>query len=296
MKRIYRRSACALLCAALMLAALCPMAAADDAAAPESTAAPARERPELEDARVYINGLLSGRAFVKSGTAYIALSDIGEMYSVDIRTQVTDSGFTASAPGLELSAERDAGYAEANFRYIYLPQGYITCGQDVYLPLDAIGRIFSLTCELTDAGTVEISTVQVRMISGSEDYYSTHFSADELYWLPHVAYVEALDEPLAGIMGVISVVLNRVESKKFPDTIFEVLYDTDTVVQFTPAATGSMHGKPPELYYIATYLVLEGYNTVGKSTYYVNPANNGNYWFRENRTYVTAIGNHEFYK
>ena len=291
MRRIYRRAACALICAALMLASLCPAAMADDAV-PSS----ARERPELEDARVYINGLLSGRAFIKSGTAYLALADIGEMYGVDIRTDVTADGFTASAPGLELSAARDAGYAEANFRYIYLPRGYIVCGQDVYLPLDAIGRIFSLTGELTDECTVEISTTQVRMISGNEDYYATHFSADELYWLPHIAYVEALEEPLAGIMGVVSVVLNRVEDDDFPDTIFEVLYDSRTAVQFTPAATGSMHGKPTELYYIATYLVLEGYNTVGESIYFVNPENNGNYWFRENRTYVTAIGDHEFYK
>ncbi len=288
--RICRRAACALICAALMLTAFCPAAAAESSG--EST----RERPELEDARVYVGGLLSGRAFIKNGTAYLALADIGEMYGVDISVELTADGFTASAPGLELSAARDAGYAEANYRYIYLPRGYITCGDDVYLPLDAITRIFSLKGELTDKGTVEFSTTQARMISGGEDYYTTHFSADELYWLPHIAYVEALEEPLAGIMGVVSVVLNRVKDDDFPDTIFEVLYDSRTTVQFTPAATGSMHGKPTELYYIAAYLVLEGYNTVGESIYFVNPENNGNYWFRENRTYVTTIGDHEFYK
>lgn len=288
--RICRRAACALICAALMLTAFCPAAAAD------SSGGSTRERPELEDARVYVGGLLSGRAFIKNGTAYLALADIGEMYGVDISVELTADGFTASAPGLELSAARDAGYAEANYRYIYLPRGYITCGDDVYLPLDAITRIFSLKGELTDVGTVEFSTTQARMISGGEDYYATHFSADELYWLPHIAYVEALEEPLAGIMGVVSVVLNRVKDDDFPDTIFEVLYDSRTTVQFTPAATGSMHGKPTELYYIAAYLVLEGYNTVGESIYFVNPENNGNYWFRENRTYVTTIGDHEFYK
>ena len=288
--RTCRRAACALICAALMLTAFCPAAAA------ESSGGSTRERPELEDARVYVGGLLSGRAFIKNGTAYLALADIGEMYGVDISVELTADGFTASAPGLELSAARDAGYAEANYRYIYLPRGYITCGDDVYLPLDAITRIFSLKGELTGKGTVEFSTTQARMISGGEDYYTTHFSADELYWLPHIAYVEALEEPLAGIMGVVSVVLNRVKDDDFPDTIFEVLYDSRTTVQFTPAATGSMHGKPTELYYIAAYLVLEGYNTVGESIYFVNPENNGNYWFRENRTYVTTIGDHEFYK
>ena len=93
-------------------------------------------------------------------------------------------------------------------------------------------------------GTVEISTTQVRMISGNEDYYTTHFSADELYWLPHIAYVEALEEPLAGIMGVVSVVLNRVEDDDFPDTIFEVLYDSRTAVQFTPPPQAPCTASP----------------------------------------------------
>ena len=104
---------------------------------------------------------------------------------------------------------RGPAFAEANYRYIYLPRGYITCGDDLYLPLDAIGRIFSLTGALTDAGTVELSTEQVRMISGSEDYYATHFSADELYWLPHIAYVEALDEPLRDLMSALHRMIER---------------------------------------------------------------------------------------
>lgn len=282
------RRVIAVLCALVLVFALAPGAAyADDTAA--------RERPGLEEVRVYICSLLSGRAYIKRDIAYIALSDIAAMYDISLTLDVSDTGFTASAPGLELSGEAGSGYVTANYRYLYLPHGYIEVGGDIYLPLDVICRIFSLNGEYAK-GRVEISTAQPRMIRGNEDYYETNFSADELYWLPHIAYVEALDEPLAGIMGVVSVVLNRVESDDFPDSIFEVLYDSRHTVQFTPAATGSMHGKPTELYYIATYLVLEGYNTVGESLYFVNPENNGNYWFRENLTFVVSIGDHEFYK
>ena len=73
-------------------------------------------------------------------------------------------------------------------------------------------------------------------------------------------------------------------------------YDVEHTVQFTPVTTGSMRSVPPDIYFIAAYLVLEGYNPVGDSVYFVNPANNGNYWFRENLTYVATIGGHEFYK
>lgn len=291
-----KRLISAVLCAALLAALPC-YAAADDAA-PTATVAQtdaARQRPTLDCVRVYVGGLLRGRAYMKEGTAYMSLADIGAIYGADIAPEVTDSGFSVSGVGLELSGEKDSGYICANGRYMYLPKGYIDCERDIYLPLDVICRIFTLNAEVTENG-VEISTLKMRTISGGENYYDTHYDADELYWLPHIAYVEALDQPLAGIMGVVSVVLNRVEDEDFPDSIFEVIYDTRHTVQFTPAATGSLHGKPTELYYIATYLVLEGYNTVGDSLYFVNPENNGNYWFRENLTLVASIGDHEFYR
>lgn len=281
-----RRLICIILCICLF-----PGAAYADGGGAEDVP----QRPALDAVPVYVASLLSGRAFISRDTAYMSLADIGEIYAVDISLDIAGGSFSASAPGLELYGEKGSGYLQANFRYIYIPTDYIVCGEDVYLPVDALGRIFGLKCSVAD-DRVDISTRQVRMISGSEDYYDTHFSADELYWLPHIAYVEALDEPLAGIMGVCTVVLNRVADEDFPDTIFEVIYDSKHQVQFTPAATGSLHGKPDELYYIAAYLVLEGYNTVGKSLYFVNPANNGNYWFRESLAYVTTIGDHEFYR
>lgn len=291
-----KRAVAAAACAALL--ALLPCYAAADnvqvTASAESTAA-VRVRLAPDSVRVYVGGLLRARAYMQNDTPYMSLADVGTIYGVDIEVYATEDAFSASAVGLELSGTAGSGYIEANHRYMYLPDGYINCEGDIYLPLDVICRIFTLNAEVTDNG-VEISTLKPRMISGSENYYDTHFDADELYWLPHIAYVEALDQPLAGIMGVVSVVLNRVEDEDFPDGIFEVIYDTRHTVQFTPAATGSLHGKPTELYYIATYLVLEGYNTVGDSLYFVNPENNGNYWFRENLTLVATYGDHEFYR
>ena len=296
MKRFLRGALCVLLCCAALFGTVQSVALASDAVSPsEFESDEGRERPDLEDMRVYVGGLLSGRAFKNGDDVYMSLADISEIYNVKLNISLSENGFTVSAPSLEMKVEKDSGYVEVNGRYLYLPDGYIVCGDDVYLPIDIISRVFSLGAEIKD-DSVQINATQVRMISGGENYYETTFSADELYWLPHIAYVEAFEQPLAGIMGVINVVLNRVEDEDFPDTIFEVIYDSEHTIQFTPASLGSMHGTPTELYYIATYLVLEGYNAVGESLYYVNPENNANYWFRENLEYVTTIGDHEFYK
>lgn len=42
-------------------------------------------------------------------------------------------------------------------------------------------------------------------------------------------------------------------------------------------------------------LCLEGYDIVGGSLYFVNPDIGVSSWFRQTRTYVTSIGDHDFY-
>lgn len=254
-----------------------------------------RERPALDDVRVYVCSLLAGRAFIKGDAAYMSLMDMGEIYGVDIAVTVLSGSFKASAEGLEMSGEADKDYIEANCRYLYVPNGFIVCGEDVYLPLDALGRVFGLS--FSESGErVDISTAEARFIAGGENYYELNFSAEELYWLPRLAYAEAYEQPLAGVIGVCNVVLNRVASEDFPDTIFEVVYETNNVVQFTPAEQGGLRAEPDEDYYIAAYLALEGYSTVGESLYFVNPDRGADYWFKENLSFVVKIGDHEFYK
>ncbi len=254
-----------------------------------------RERPALDELRVYHCSLLAGRAYRSGEDIFMSLSDFGDIYDIALRVENTREGFTADAPGLELAGTRDSGYMTANYRYIYLPRGYLISGGELYLPLDALCRIFGVTAEI-GVERVDLTTAQARLISGGEDYYEMNCDPQALYWLPRIGYGEAYEQPLAGIMGVCSVVLNRVADEDFPNTIFEVLYDNKHTVQFTPVTTLAMKDKPDEIYCIASYLVLEGYNVVGESTYFVNPAGGANAWFEQNLSYVVTYGNHEFYK
>lgn len=281
MKRAMKRFICALLCLALL--------GGGTAFAAE------RERPALDELRVYQCSLLAGRAYRSGEDIFMSLSDFGRIYDITLNVENTREGFTAGAPGLELAGTRNSGYMTANYRYIYLPRGYLISGGELYLPLEALCRIFGVTAKVGEA-QVDLTTAQARLISGGEDYYEMNCDPEALYWLPRIGYGEAYEQPLAGIMGVCSVVLNRVADEDFPNTIFEVLYDNQHAVQFTPVTTLAMKDKPEEIYCIAAYLVLEGYNIVGESTYFVNPAGGANAWFKQNLSYVATYGDHEFYK
>lgn len=89
----------------------------------------------------------------------------------------------------------------------------------------------------------------------NERYAGIEISESEMNELAAIVYLEARGEPFEGQQAVAEVVLNRVLSDEFPDTVHGVIYDTKYGVQFTPykkvAAT-----TPTETQYDAVYNAL----------------------------------------
>ena len=254
-----------------------------------------KERPDAPEMKVFFRSKLTGRAYLINGEAYLSLGEFAALYGMDIDIAVDDSGFTAHSDVLDIAAGNGEYYLTANYRYVFLPDGYILCGDNIYLPLEALCRIFGVegTHDLT---RVDVDTKQCRPITGYEDYYTLNMPADFQYWLPRIIEIETKDEPLPGKVAVGNVILNRVKSDNYPDTIYKVLFDNYTGVQFAPAVTGSILYMDGADGFLASCLCWEGYNNIGDCMYFANPESNGNYWFRTYREYVLTIGRHEFYR
>jgi spore germination cell wall hydrolase CwlJ-like protein len=88
----------------------------------------------------------------------------------------------------------------------------------------------------TSTAIVETSDVSKNAISETrnERYSAIEISGDELEELAALIYLEARGEPFEGQQAVAEVVLNRVLSDEFPNTVHGVIYDTKYGVQFTP--------------------------------------------------------------
>ena len=100
----------------------------------------------------------------------------------------------------------------------------------------------------------------------------------------------------ANEIAVGNVVLNRVADERFPNSVKEVVFDRRSgVAQFSPTADGSIGLTPDEDAVLAAKLAFEGYNTVGESMYFINPAACNSAWFNRCLTYTTTIGDHVFY-
>ncbi|MEE1314577.1 MAG: cell wall hydrolase [Faecalimonas sp.] len=88
--------------------------------------------------------------------------------------------------------------------------------------------------------------------------------------LAALIYCEAGNQPYDGKVAVGAVVMNRVASGRFPNSIEEVIYQRG---QFTPAMTGKLNrvlnsGKVPSSCYDAARDALNGVSPVGNALYF----------------------------
>ena len=121
------------------------------------------------------------------------------------------------------------------------------------------------------------------------------YSDDDLYWLSRIIHAESEGESMKGKIAVGNVVLNRVKSTLFPDTIYDVIFDRKHGIQFTPTSNGAIYKTPSGDSIAAAKLALSGENTVGNSLYFLNPTISTSFWIINNRPFYKTIGNHDFY-
>ena len=120
-------------------------------------------------------------------------------------------------------------------------------------------------------------------------------NAMDLYWLSRIISAESRGEDMTGQIAVGNVVLNRVKSAEFPNTIPSVIFDRKHDVQFTPVSNGTVYLPPTAQSIQAAKRALNGENTAGKALYFYAPALSQGTWINANRTYLKTIGCHRFY-
>ena len=108
--------------------------------------------------------------------------------------------------------------------------------------------------------------------------------------LAKLVYAEARGEPYKGQVAVAAVVLNRVASASFPNTISGVIYQRNA---FTCVNNGSINNTPDSSCIRAALDALNGWDPTGGCLYYYNPKTAVDDWIRT-RVTKTVIGRHSF--
>ena len=120
--------------------------------------------------------------------------------------------------------------------------------------------------------------------------YMSSQDSNDLYLLAKCIHAEARGECYVGKVAVGAVVLNRVASPDFPDTIYGVIYQPWA---FTAVHDGQIDLEPEAASYQAATDALNGWDPTYGCLYYYNPATASSSWIYSRETVVT-IGKHIF--
>lgn len=222
-------------------------------------------------------------------TTYVGLRWGAETLAPGCQVSWEDGEARVNGAGVRLTARPGEQWLTVNDRVLYLPDGVHLEDGVTTVPLRALAAALGADVEW-DRQT------GITLTPGSGIPAPAAYGEEDLYWLSRIISAESRGEPLEGKLAVGTVVLNRVASDEFPNTIREVIFDRKFGVQFTPTANGTVYDDPTEESLLAAKLVLEGARAAGDSLYFIAPELTDNHWTMENQSWVTTIGCHWFYK
>lgn len=137
-------------------------------------------------------------------------------------------------------------------------------------------------------GTNTAKALEISLSSGSSG--NSNYSGGDIYLLAKTIHAEARGEPYIGQVAVGAVVLNRVKSSSFPNTISGVVYQPWA---FTAVHDGQINLEPNDSAMRAAKDAMNGWDPTNGCIYYFNPATATSSWIWSREVKLT-IGKHKF--
>ena len=145
---------------------------------------------------------------------------------------------------------------------------------------------------LTVDGIAGTQTLTAMGITSSSSGGSSTNNSSNVNLLARVIYGEARGEPYTGQVAVGAVIMNRVRSSKFPNTIAGVVYQSGA---FDAVEDGQVNLTPDSTAKKAAQDALNGWDPSYGAIYYFNPNTATNKWIWS-RPLTVTIGKHRFCK
>ena len=142
------------------------------------------------------------------------------------------------------------------------------------------------------AGPATLKAMGIYNSSNSSSSSSSTSNSSNLNLLARVIYGEARGEPYSGQVAVGAVVMNRVKSSSFPNTISGVIYQSGA---FDAVRDGQINLTPDSTAKKAAQDALNGWDPSYGAIYYFNPSTATNKWIWS-RPMTVTIGRHRFCK
>ena len=236
------------------------------------------------------NTVLSTLPLLLDSTTYVPLYDFCKLIDTATMTQYEDST-VINLPDLQIEATANNFYIIANGRYLYTPTLCRMVDNVMYVPIRPLVKAFGLSISWYQPSR----TITISPNYGYDpiEHGDTFYNKTDLLWLSRIISAESRGESMDGKIAVGNVIMNRLRSPSFPNSVHGVIFDRRSGIQFSPAYSGAINNTPDASCIIAAKLALDGANVVDNSLYF-NQARLRS-WASRNRTFVVTIGNHSFF-
>lgn len=219
----------------------------------------------------YVEDDNSDDSYTDDGSYDDSYDDSNDIEDVDGAEEFTDNNTSSGSDSYDDSYTDDAYTDDSDTDDTYTDYNDTEYTDDTY------------TEDTTDNSTSYDDGSQYT--DDTTDSSSSSVSSSDLDLMAAIIYCEAGNQSYEGMVAVGAVVMNRVASSSFPNSVSEVIYQSG---QFTPAYSGALSSAlangVPSACYDAASAALAGENPVGGAMYFNTGSGSG-----------IKIGAHQFY-
>lgn len=230
-------------------------------------------------------------AVMINGTPYVAVrSFVEELTDMSVTYYSREKKLNVRGSGFEMDVIDGGNVIYANGRTLFsmTPSVLLSDGK-MYAPVSSIAKAVGMSYSYYGGSVSLFGTVEPIL------HASRFYREDEVYWLSRIISAESRGESLLGQIAVGSVVMNRVKSSLYPNTIWSVIFDKKYGVQFSPVIDGSIYASPSAASVVAAKICLEGFRVNESALFFLYPRYSTSSWIPNNRPYLFSIGKHDFY-
>ncbi len=244
-----------------------------------------------------INGQLvntGANVLIYNDRAMVPVRKTAEILGADsVEWNENSRSVTLKSGGNTVKAQIGSDSASVNGKTQTMPCAAQLCDGKTFISAKFLGEAMGAEVKWNEkTHTVEITKDGITV---NRQDIETAYTGEDLEWLAKIVNSEAGGEIHDGKIAVANVIMNRIESSEFPDSVYDVVFDKKYGVQFTPVSNGTIYNDPSVESYHAAKQALFGANTAGQSLYFCNPKTSTSLWIVNNRQFFKSIGNHDFY-
>ncbi|MBR5157195.1 MAG: cell wall hydrolase [Clostridia bacterium] len=232
--------------------------------------------------------------FLFDGLTFVPIRFVSEALGAEVNWNAEKNSAQIKNDGANIELPAGKKYAYVNGKKVPVGHSVKLVNDRTYVPVRFVSE--NLGCNVGwDSSNYTVEIYKDGVVVNQNLIGKRGYSDDEIYWLSKIIHAESQGEPMEGKIAVGNVVLNRVKSKMFPNTIYGVIFDRTHGTQFSPVSDGSIYQTPLGDSVVAAKRALRGESKVSGSLYFLNPRIATSSWIVKNRIYHTTIANHDFY-